>query len=425
MGREDPPVSTHRPVLVLTLLSLASFLNAYDRSIFPIILEPMKRDLALTDTEVGLLVGPAFAVLFAVVSLPMAGFADKGRRAIVLAWAMGFWSLMTALCGFATSFVTMALGRFGVGAGEGAGGPSINALAADTLGVKRLATILSVIVVAANIGSATALLAGGLLSDAFGWRSVFIVGGAAGLLVALAIGLWLPRAPAVPRPESPIASAPLPARLATLFRRRAFALLCAGIGLSSIGLSAFSAWGPAFFIRKFDVSPGVVGSTYGVIHGCLAIGVPVIAGYISDRLARREARWPALLLVIIILAGIPVNIAFLLVPTFTAALILVVPLSMLHLAIVPPYYALIQSLAGPHLRSTAAAVSGAIIYLMGYGVGPPLVGFVSDSLGWSGAGARSLELAMLVSVASYVGGAAMFYLCARHVEADQQAAAGP
>ena len=420
MEQDESAPSIRKPATILILLSLASFLNSYDRSIFPIILEPMKHDLKLTDTEVGLLVGPAFAVLFAIVSIPMAGFADKGRRAAVLSWAMGFWSLMTALCGLATNFLTMALGRFGVGAGEGAGGPSINALAADAFGGRRLATVLSVIVVAANLGSAAALLGGGLLSDAFGWRSVFIAGGVGGIVVALAIGLGLPRAPAPPSDHA-MQSASIVARLAMLFRRPAFALLCAGIGLSSIGLSAFTAWGPAFFIRKFGVTPGEVGATYGVIHGILAFVVPVAAGHLSDRFARRKPSAPAMMLVAIILIGIPVNIAFLLVPTFTLALILVAPLAALHLAIVPPYYALIQSLAGPHLRSSAAAVSGAIIYLMGYGVGPPLVGFLSDSFGWSG-GAESLERAMLVSVLSYIGGAIMFYWCARHVEAGQRAA---
>jgi predicted MFS family arabinose efflux permease len=421
VNRNGSRFSVKHPALVLLLLSLASFLNSYDRSIFPIILEPMKRDLALSDTEVGLLVGPAFAVLFAIVSIPMAGFADKGRRAVVLAWAMGFWSLMTALCGLAGNFVTMALGRFGVGAGEGAGGPSINAIAADAFGGKRLATILAVIVMAANVGSATALLAGGLLNDAFGWRSVFIAGGAAGLVVAAAIWIALPRPAMIDdgpvRPDTSII-----ARLGLLFRRPAFAFLCAGIGLSSIGLSAFSAWGPSLFIRKFHVTPGAVGSTYGVIHGCLAILVPLLAGALSDRLARRHARWPAFLLVIIFLLCVPANLAFLMAPTFPIALLLVVPVAALQLAVVPPYYALVQSLAGSHLRSTAAAVSGAIIYLMGYGIGPPLVGLLSDHLGWAG-GATSLERAMMLSLVSYFGGAAMFYLCARHVDAGQRAAA--
>ncbi|WP_293977075.1 MFS transporter [Sphingomonas sp.] len=421
MSNSDDTSPLVRPAMTLALLSSASFLNSYDRSIFPIILEPMKRELALTDTQVGLLVGPAFAILFAIVSIPMASFADKGRRAAVLAWAMGFWSLMTALCGLATGFATMALGRFGVGAGEGGGGPSINALAADAFGVKRLATVLSVIVMGSNIGAATALLAGGWLTDAFGWRCVFLVGGAAGLFISLAIALALPRPTAHIVGVAPSSS--IATRISTLFRRPAFALLCAGIGLSSIALSSFTAWGPAFFIRKFHVSPGEVGRTYGIIHGCLAILIPLVAGLISDRLARLDPRWPAYMLVIILLLSVPANFAFLSSSSFGAALFLVVPVSFLQLAIVPPYYALVQLLAGPQLRSSAAAVSGAIIYLMGYGLGPPLVGLMSDTFGWAG-GANSLERAMMLSLVSYFGGAAMFWLCARHVAAGQHAAAG-
>lgn len=410
-----------RPTLVLTLLALSSFLNSYDRAIFPIIVEPMKADLNLTDTEIGLLGGPAFAVLFAVVSIPMAGFADRGRRALVLSWAMGFWSLMTALCGFATSFLVMALGRFGVGAGEGAGAPSINALAAETFDGKRLATVLSVMVVGSNIGAASALLAGGLLSDSFGWRSVFIAGGVAGLILSLFLGLALPR-PAVRPHDMPRAQTSIPSRMSSLFRRRAFALLCAGIGVSSIAMSSFTAWGPTFFIRKFGVTPGEVGSTYGVIHGCLAITIPLLAGAFSDRLSRMNPRLPATLLVAMFLLCIPATFAFLTAPTFGLALVWVAPLALLQLAVVPPYYALVQSLAGPSLRSTAAAVSGAIIYMTGYGVGPPLVGLFSDVFAELGP-AVSLERAMMFSLTAYVGGALLFYFCAKHVEAGQRAAA--
>ncbi|CAN5320257.1 MFS transporter [soil metagenome] len=380
----------------------------------------MKRDLRLTDTQMGILIGPAFAIVYAVVSIPMASAADRGRRIKFIAWSLAFWSLMTGLCGLARSFPIMALGRFGVGAGEAGGAPSINAIAAETFPAKYLATALAAIVTAGNIGGASALVLGGLIADGLGWRSAFFCGAAAGMMLALALSAMSRGHRPLP-PHSNLGVTKPVANLIVLFRRPAFAYLCAGMGLVAIGVCALTAWSPAFLMRKFDVSTGDVGRTYGVIHGVMAIFVPLAAGFLTDRLSRKDTRWPIWLLIAIFLTSIPMTIAFLFAPTFLSALILTVPTHILMLAFGPAYYALVQDLSGPAFRSMGAAISAAVVYLVGYGIGPPLIGLLSDLLPGALGGA-SLQNALMISLIGYAGGAVMFVLSARHVIMDREVA---
>lgn len=410
--------ATGPQIYTLTLLSLVAFLNFYDRTLFSILVEPIKTDLDLSDAEIGLLAGPVFAAAYVFLSIPIARVADRGKRVGVLTWSLGAWSVMTASCGLASNFWTMALSRLGVGAGEAGGSPNINAITADIVPRERLTSALAVIVVMSNLGAASALFLGGPINDWLGWRAVFLIGGTAGMILALTIRLTLPEpAGAKSGGSGNSPSLSTAASLRMLWKRRSFVLLCCGFGAVAIGIFSFQAWVPALLMRKFGLSASDVGTTYGAIQGVTALASPLLVGLIADGFARRDPRFPVVMLIVLFCLAVPVSVAFFAAGSYDLALLLAVPANFILLAFTPLCFALIQVTSGPRLRSTGAAVSSVVIFLVGLGVGPPLVGWMSDRMG-SSSGAVNLQNALILSSSAYLIGSLLFAFGVRSIAAD-------
>jgi MFS family permease len=413
-------LSTAYSYWVLFVLFLISVLNYYDRNVVAIILQPMKLELRLSDTDAGLLSGPAFAVVYSLLGLPLARIADRGRRVSVLSVVLTIWSIMTAACGFAVNMTTMFLSRMGVGVGEAGALPATHALVADYFPAQRRASALSVIAIAGNLGIILASLAGGLVAARYGWRAAFWVGGGPGLVLALIAFLTI-REPSrrklaldAPPPVSPV---PLGEAFAMLWRRPSFLFVTLGMTLASIGGYALQSWTPTFFIRTFGMSPGELGPIYGLLTGVPAIIGMLVGGVLMDRWIRRDRRALVWIQILTFSTAIPTSLVIFLSPSLKLAFAAVLINSLMTSIYVGPMYALIQGLAGAKIRATAAAVFMVVVNLIALSLGPLAAGFVSDKLK-AIAGADSLRWSLCTMLVTYLLSLFFYLLAVRTVRAD-------
>ncbi len=378
-------------VWVLALLTLVSTISFLDRYMLAVLVEPVKAELSLSDTEIGLLTGFAFSAVYAIFGLPMARLADRGRHRHVIVGSLLAWSGMTALCGAAGSFLALALARFGVGAGEAGAMPASQALLSQRFSPRRLNLALAILGCGGPIGLLVAFLTGGLLEARFGWRMTFVVFSVPGLVLALIF--WFTTKDLQRRDHTAARQRRLNA-VGILLRDPVFrniALAQAGLALLIFGQTQ---WLPAFFERSFDLPRTQVGPMLTLTSGGAAIVGMIAGGIAADRLAARDARWPlriaigALLLAAALYTAASPDIGFALAAVM--GLCLSVPAG--------PVLAFIQTIVPQELRATAAACSALAAAFLGLGAGPLAIGMASDALAPQ-FGTQSLRYALLLTVA--------------------------
>jgi len=267
---------------VLLLMGLVAIANYYDRNLITVLVEPMKRDLGLSDGQIGLLSGIGFAFMYSVLGIPLARIADRVGRAKVLASVVAIWSVMTALSGRTVSFTTMLLARAGVGIGEAGGLPASHALIADYFSPRWRGTALSIIGVCAGIGISLAEYLGGMLADGKGWRMAFYVAGAPGLILSALIFFTVREPKAALAIEQAPDAPSLGEAFRTLWNRKAFVYLCLGLAVAAIGAYGQQAWGIAFLMRAYHMTPGEVGKSYSAITGPASIVATLLGGVLND-----------------------------------------------------------------------------------------------------------------------------------------------
>ncbi|MET0137884.1 MAG: MFS transporter, partial [Sphingobium sp.] len=244
---------------VLGILCVIGIFNFIDRQILAILLEPIKTDLGVSDTLMGLLSGLAFSTVYVLAGIPIARIVDTGSRRILLSSCLGIWSLATMLCGLSQSFLHLALARIGVAGGEAGGAPASQSMLADLYPARNRGTVIGILSAAQAIGIALGLFLGGWLNALFDWRSAFLVVGAPGLLLAL-ITLFTVREPARGMSEeiSHRANVEEPASMSQALRQALrnpalrilllVAMSCSFAGYSILG------WGPTFYVRVHGLS---------------------------------------------------------------------------------------------------------------------------------------------------------------------------
>jgi MFS family permease len=408
----------------LWLLFLVNLLNYFDRNLITILMEPIRKDLSLSDAQSGMLMGLAFAVIYSILGVPVARIADRGLRVTVLSVSLAVWSGMTTLCGFANSFATMFLARLGVGVGEAGGLPSTHALVAEYFPAQKRGLAMSIVAVGGSVGLLLGLILGGLLHGAFGWRYAFMIAGAPGLLLAATLMLTLRE----PRASQPSANALVRQNtrdaLRELWGRKAYVLLTLGLGIATIGAYGHQTWIPTFLIRSFNLTTAQTGVLYGLASAPAALLGVLFGGVLTDRLSRKDARWPLWITAISFATMVPIALLFFLapsVPTLTSQPLLVValsiPIAMLGVMWTAPCFALIQNLAGARLRATAAAAFMLVTNLVGLSIGPAATGLLSDSLA-PAFGADALRYALAIMTLPYLVGVTLFLMATRTVKAD-------
>ncbi len=374
----------------LWALATVGFLSAMDSVAMSLFLEPVKKEFGLSDTQLGLLSGTAFAVFYACIGLPLAAWADRGNRRNIIALAVAAWSLMTMLCGMASNFVQLMLARVGVGVGEGGANPAAHSMIGDLFPPHLKPKALSVFFTGGYLGMMAGMAGAGWLADHLGWRQGFIVLGLPGLLVA-AIFWFTVREPLRITPPAPR----LRQSLAGLLQHpRAFIQLTLAFAASS-----FCTWGlltfmPSFYVRSHGLSGTQVGLFLGLSMG-LGTGIgTVLGGHLATRAVARDRAWGAHIAAVTTLLSVPIYAAQFLTTNIWLSLAFAVVTFIVGGICVGPLYALVQEIVAPDARATAIAVLGLASLLVGKGLAPLVLGAVSDGFSARFGAADALRYAL-------------------------------
>ena len=367
---------------VLGVLFVVYVFNFVDRQILSILLPSIKDDLQVSDTALGFLTGFAFAAFYTVAGLPIARLADAGTRRTIIAVGVAVWSVMTAAQGLSRVFWQLAIARVGVGVGEAACSPPAHSLLADYFPPEQRATALAIYSSGIHFGILFGLLAGGWIDEFFGWRVAFFVVGLPGLLLAVLVRLTV-REPERGQSE-PGVQVEEPPRIqevfAFLWRLPSFRQMALGSAFMAFAGYGLSTWTPMFLVRVHGMGTGEIGTWYGLITGIFGASGAFLGGWLTDRLARRDARWylwvPALGAVL----GIPFVLALLFWPEPHQGLLLSIPSTVFGAMWLGPVFSMTQTLARVRMRAVASAILLFVINIIGLGLGPQVVGILSDLL---------------------------------------------
>lgn len=372
-------------LLLWTLLMVYVF-NFLDRQIATILAEPIKRDLGLSDTQLGLMTGLAFALFYAVLGIPIARYADRphSNRVGLISISLVLWSGMTALCGLAQNFPQLLLARVGVGVGEAGCTPAAHSLISDMVPRERRASAIAFYGLGIPIGSLIGMVLGGFLADTIGWRQAFLFVGAPGILLAAFVWLALrdPRrgsiaaALCVSTPTAPQLGAR--AAIAEVLGSRAFVLLAIAGGLVAFLSYGKTVWAAIFFIRTHGLSVGQTGLWLGLVIGLASLFGTFAGGWLADRFGRQDRRHmltgPALGMAI----AAPILFLGYTASDWRVALALLVVPTIFNSLYYGPTYALAQQLVRPQARAMATAIMVFAQNLIGLGLGPLFFGMMSD-----------------------------------------------
>ena len=272
--------------VVLALLTLVYTFSFIDRQLLVILAEPVKADLDLSDTQLGLLTGLAFAALYVTLGLPIARLADKGNRKNVVSASLAIWSAMTVLSGMVTSFTQMLLARIGVGIGEAGGSPPSHSIISDYFPPEKRATALSIYSVGIYIGIFLGFTIGGVLAQNYGWRVAFYAVGIPGILLAAVI-YYLVKEPVKGRYDPQGVSHEIPTLsnvIKTLLGKKTFIFIALGSGFIAFGSYGAGNFLPSFLQRVHGVEVSKAGYLLGVAFGIGGGTGTFLGGFLADRL---------------------------------------------------------------------------------------------------------------------------------------------
>lgn len=398
--REQDALALRRRTLTLALLTFTYFFSYMDRQILAILQELIKKDLHLSDTQLGLLGGFAFAVFYATLGIPAARLADKGNRKKLVAIALALWSAMTALCGLAQNFIQLLIARIGVGIGEAGSSPPSHSMIADLYPPERRAGAMAIYSLGVVLGAAFGTIIGGTVAKFFGWRMAMFAVGLPGVALALLVW-WLvvePRRGLSDPDHAPGSDAPTPlaAGFAALWQSAPARHLVAAVTLTSMVGYGLTYWGPSFMQRTLEVDILTISLFVAPVAGIAGTISAVAGGRIADRLAKSHGLHAQSMMVAVLkTVALPFALAFFLIDDFAIAVTAYFIAVLFQNSYLGPSFALIQGLAPVRQRALWAAITLLAINLIGLGLGPTLVGVISDLLKPS-MGAASLRWAMLI-----------------------------
>lgn len=403
----------------LAMLTAVYALNFIDRQILVILQEPIKAEMSLSDAQLGLLSGFAFAVIYVTAGIPIAYWADRGNRRNVVSLAVAVWSGMTALSGLAQNYGHLLLARVGVGLGEAGGSPPAHSMISDYYPPAQRATALSVYSSGIYFGILLGFLFGGVIADAFGWRMAFMVVGIPGVVFALVLRLML-KEPLRGRWDGAAqdrAKPTLKQTFAVLRNRPSFWYLALGSAFISFVSYGNGNFFPSFLIRNHGLSLAEVGTALALVSGLSGAIGTFLGGYLADRFGGSDVRWYLWIPMLGIALGyLPYTYVLTTESTGTAlgVLFFTLVLSTLYLG---PCIAISHSLVQPGMRALTSAVWLFVLNMIGLGLGPFLTGLLSDIL-LPSYGVESLRYAMLATLQVSLLAIVMFAMAAKHLPAD-------
>lgn len=357
-------------------------LNFLDRQVISILAEPIKQDLGLSDTQLGLMTGLSFALFYTTLAIPVAALADRWNRSWIIAIAIAIWSFMTVLCGLANNFLQLFLARVGVGIGEAGSGPASHSLIADIFPPERRAGALGILGTAVPIGAFVAYAGGGWIVENFDWRTAFFMAGIPGIIVALVMWITVKDPRGKPKflesfkrdPDKPT----LREAVAELSMKPAYwHLVAAGVLVQFVSYGLASFYG-GLFVRIHGIGYGELGWKLGLMVGISGGFGAFFGGQIGNYLDRKKPALSLLVSGLVLVASAPgmiwavyagdanTGIILLAIPTFAATFYY------------GPSFSAIQTLASDQTRAMAVAIYLLIAGIIGLGIGPFFVGVLSD-----------------------------------------------
>ena len=391
-------VSPRARQLTLFLLTATYFFSYMDRQILAILLEDIKADLLLSDTQLGLLSGFAFAIFYATLGIPVAALADRMNRVNIISIALALWSGMTAACGLAQNFAHLLLARIGVGIGEAGSSPPSHSIIADLYPAEKRALALSIYSLGVTLGAAAGQIFGGNLTYFFDWRTAFIAIGLPGVALAILVKLFAtePMRRAGPGAVESEETPSVWEGFRTIFANRAAVWLVAGVTLTSMIGYALTGWTPAYLIRSFGLNTLQVGNIVAPLLAIAGVASGLGSGWLANRLSEKYGMQAQPLMVAALKTiALPFLILFYVVDSAWMAVGIYFVAVLFQSCYLGPTFAMIQTLAPMRMRAVWAAVTLLIINLIGLGLGPTMVGVLSDIFA-ADYGEQSLKQALLV-----------------------------
>lgn len=383
---------------MLGAIVVVTVFNFLDRQILSILLEPIREEFGLTDTQIGLMSGFAFSLFYSLFSIPLARFADRHSRTLLIVWVVAVWSVMTAMCGLAIGFYTLLLARICVGINEAGSSPASQSLIADYFAPKERATAMGIYSSGIYFGIMLGFLLGGWINEYMGWRMAFVVVGLPGILVAFVFWLTV-REPRRGQSEMVRDEGEMPT-LTEVFRviwlRKSFRYMPFAMGFSAFVVYCNLIWAPSFFIRTHGMSTAEVGTWLAFTAGLFGMGGSYFGGFISDRIVSRtkDARWYMWIPAAATLLSLPFLVAVYLWPSPVPAMLIFSAVWFLGNMWIGPTFAMVQGISPLRMRATSLAILVLINNIIGLGLGPLVVGILSDVYS-PAIGVESLRYALL------------------------------
>lgn len=423
----------HYRWLVLAVLTAVHSTHHIDRNVLSVVVEPIRQEFGLSDSEMGMLGSLGYALAFAVAAIPMGYLVDRVNRRNMLVGILALWSVMTAICASANSYVHLLLARMSVGVAESGGAPTAMSMVSDYFPPKQRSTAIGVWYLSSAIGTGTIFLVGGLLAQSFGWRTVFLVAGIPGLVMGVilflvvreplrgaseGVALDIPEtSPATTVDSSEKAATPREA-LAYVIARPAILSMMAGIVLAAAMSSAFALWSVSFLVRVHHMPLALAGVSIAAAFSVFGIVIPLISGLMGDRLSNskhghrpeRLALLSATTMTGVVICGIAAALS-------DSAIVAVAMMCLwcgLMLAHNGPANALVLGLLRPRMRGVVIATLQTVATVVGTGLGPFLVGVLSDVYG----GPNSLRWAIMTGMSLNVLAVLCFLNAARTARRD-------
>jgi len=415
---QNKSITSNRAYILFILVVVYTF-NFIDRQIIGILAVPIKADLGLSDTQLGLMGGLAFALFYTGLGIPIAMLADRYSRTWIMTAALAIWSLMTAASGLATNFWQLFAARLGVGVGEAGGVAPAYSLISDFFPPNQRARALSVYSFGIPIGSAIGIVFGGVIATMLDWRIAFFIVGLAGLVLAPIFRLTIkePIRGGFDRQREDTTPPGLKTILRTLFQKPSFWLVSLGASCSSMMGYGLFFWLPSFFVRSFEMTLLNASLYYGAVLLVGGLAGIWAGGWLGDRFGQMRRSRYITIPAIAFIATVPFYIIAMLsesmLLTFT---VLLIPTA-LGLIWLGPVISVIQHLVPPNMRATASAIFLFINNLIGIGIGTFAIGLLSDLL-TTQYGDDSLRYSILAGTSFYVVAAALFFLAAKWIEQD-------
>ncbi|WP_242914025.1 spinster family MFS transporter [Brevundimonas pishanensis] len=407
------------PYVVVLMLGLVYTFNYLDRQILAILAEPIKADLGLTDTQIGMVSGLMFAVFYTVFGVPIAWLADRSHRVGIVAVACTMWSVFCGLCGMAQNYTHLVLARIGVGIGEAGGASPSMSVISDYFPPHRRGGAIGLFSLGVPLGATIGVAFGAWVAAHYGWRQAFIAVAVPGVVLSLLLILFV-REPKRGRFDPPLEAKAKPASLMeclrTYRRTPTLSLLLLAAGTYSFVFNAFAAWAPALLLRAKGAEMADISTWYSLVFGiAMAIGM-FGSGFLADRFAQRKPSAYAILPAWALGLGVPFFIAGLLAPSWPVALgLLAVPMAM-NMMFVAPGFAICQNVAPANQRATISAILMLVNNLVGMGFGPLFVGALSQHFSGSMESGAALTKAMLFVAPFYLPAIGALILVARALE---------